>query len=425
MANAFSKEERVAFEQMLDKFDDQLVMSSVVSKYRTNAQQMERSSDTIWRPMPYIATAVMGTTATFVDNTQLSVPAKIDKQYHSTALMSATEMRDILQEERFGMAAAQKLGSVVNEAVLGEVIDKATLVVRKTTAATGYTDVADIDSLMNEQGIMMDNRYLALTSGAYNAMAANLAGRQTMTGMPTDAYRRSYVGQVAGFETFKMDYGKNLLATNNPDHTVNGATQRHIPAATDTNGQNVDNRTMTLALTVGSTGGATRLLKAGDIITIAGVNAVHHITKQSTGELKHFRVIEAPADQTAQADINITISPPIVDGTHASATQAEEQYANVSGTPADNAVISRVNTNASRPNPFWHKDAIELLPGTLAFDSNAGAAILRGTTGQGMELTMQKQFDITSQNTRYRWDIRFGVNVTQPEMCGLLLFDVA
>jgi hypothetical protein len=38
MANVFSKEERVAFENIL-----------------TNGQQMERSSDTIWRSMPYIA----------------------------------------------------------------------------------------------------------------------------------------------------------------------------------------------------------------------------------------------------------------------------------------------------------------------------------------------------------------------------------
>jgi len=36
---------------------------------------------------------------------------------------------------------------------------------------------------------------------------------------------------------------------------------------------------------------------------------------------------------------------------------------------------------------------------------------------------MQKQFGINDQKTKYRWDIRYGVNVTQPEMCGILLFD--
>jgi hypothetical protein len=31
-------------------------------------------------------------------------------------------------------------------------------------------------------------------------------------------------------------------------------------------------------------------VKVGDAFTIAGVNAVHHITKQDTGQLKTFRI---------------------------------------------------------------------------------------------------------------------------------------
>ena len=64
MANEFSKEERVAFEQMLDGFNDQLVLSSIVSKYRTNPMQMERAGDTWWRPQPYIAQSFSGSDAT-------------------------------------------------------------------------------------------------------------------------------------------------------------------------------------------------------------------------------------------------------------------------------------------------------------------------------------------------------------------------
>ena len=421
MANSFSKEERVAFEQMLDKFDDQLVVSRIVSKYRTNPTMMERAADTIWRPQPYIATSAIGTTATFNDNTQLAIPASIGTQRHSTANMSATEMRDLLQEDRLGIAAAQKLASDVNVDLLTQIIQKGTLVVKKTTAATGYTDVADIDTLMNSQGIMMEDRNLALTSSDYNKMAANLAARETMTGMPSEAYRRSYVGQVAGFETFKMDYGINLLASDDLSTiTVNGATERYVPLATDANGQNVDNRTMSLSVSKAT--GSTANFKVGDVITIAGVNAVHHITKEDTGELKTFRVVGIPATQPV-GDYDITISPPIIDGSHAGAVQSEKQYQNVAATPADDAVITAVNTAAVRPNPFWHRDSIELLPGTLAFANDAGAAIMRGTTDQGIEMTMQKQFDITTQATRYRWDIRYGVSITQPEMCGVILFD--
>ena len=418
MANAFSKEERVAFEQVLDGFNDQLVLSSVVSKYRTSPQQMERSSDTIWRPMPYIAQSFTGSDATsnFKDATQLSVPASIGTQKHSTAILTATELRDALQENRLGMAAAQKLASDVNVSVLDEVVNNATMVIGKSTAATGYADVADIDTMMNEQGIMMNDRYLALSSGSYNAMASDLAARETMNQIPTEAYRRSYVGQVAGFQTFKMDYSDDVTAAVATTVSVRGADQRYEPKATNANGQNIDNRTMSLDLT------ATNNIQVGDCFTIANVFAVHHITKRSTGVLKTFRVVSVT---TATGSAVVEISPPIiaVDGT--TPTDSMRQYQNVSSTPGNTAVVTFLNTTTKKANPFWHKDAIELLPGTLAIPADAGAAIMRGTTDQGIEMTMQKQFDINTQKTKYRWDVRYGVNVTQPEMCGLLLFDQA
>ena len=239
MANEFSKEERVAFEQMLDGFNDQLVLSSLVSRYRTNPMQMERTGDTWWRPQPYIAQSFAGSDATsnFKDATQLSVPSSINTQRHSTAILTAIELRDALQEGRLGMAAAQKLASDVNVSVLDAISEKSTLVIKKTTSPQGYADVADIDTLMNEQGIMMNDRKFALSSGAYNAMAADLAARETMNEMPTSAYRRSFVGTVAGFDTFKMDYSDAIGAQAGTGITVNGADQRHDPKATDANGQ--------------------------------------------------------------------------------------------------------------------------------------------------------------------------------------------
>ena len=78
MANAFSKEERVAFEDILEGFNDALVLSKNVSVYQTEGETMERANDTIWRPMPYIAESIDGAagtdiSASFKDMTQLSV----------------------------------------------------------------------------------------------------------------------------------------------------------------------------------------------------------------------------------------------------------------------------------------------------------------------------------------------------------------
>ena len=419
MANAFSKEERVAFEDILAGFNDALVVSSLVTKYNTNGQQMERSSDTIWRPMPYIAQSYDGSDATsnFGDSTQLAVPATIGYQKHSTALLTSKELRDMLQENRLGQAAAQKLASDINVAVLSVASNQGTVVSKRTTAAGGYSDIAEADALLNEQGIAMSDRNFALSSRDYNGMAADLAARQTMNNIPTEAYRRSYVGEVAGFQTFKMDYANRLTAAAGTTVTVNGASQYYTPAATSTAGtgetSNVDNRYQNLTIAVG--GGT---VKVGDAFTIAGVNAVHHITKQDTGQLKTFRIIAIVSG--AGSSGVVTISPAIV--SNGGSTDAEAQYKNVTATPANGAAITFLNTASAAVNCFWHRDAIELLPASLAVPTDAGADIMRATTDQGVELVMQKQFDINTQKTKYRWDTLFGVACLQPEMAGIMLF---
>jgi hypothetical protein len=419
MANSFSKEERVAFEDILSGFNDALVLSSLVTKYNTNGTQMERSSDTIWRPMPYIAQSYDGSDATsnFGNATQLSVPATIGYQKHSTALLTAKDLRDMLQENRLGQAAAQKLASDINVAVLAVASNQGTIVSKRTTAASGYTDVAEADALMNEQGIIMSDRQFALSSRDYNGMAGDLAARQTMNTMPTEAYRRSYVGEVAGFQTFKMDYANRLTAAAGTTVTVNGANQYYTPQATSTAGtgetSNVDNRYQNLTIAVG--GGT---VKVGDAFTIAGVNAVHHITKQDTGQLKTFRIIAIVSGSGGSGVV--TISPAIV--SNGGSTDAEAQYKNVTATPANGAAITFLNTASAAVNCFWHRDAIELLPASLAVPTDAGADIMRATTDQGVELVMQKQFDINTQKTKYRWDTLFGVACLQPEMAGIMLF---
>jgi hypothetical protein len=419
MANSFSKEERVAFEDILDAFNDALVLSSLVNKYNTNGQQMERSSDTIWRPEPYIAQSFDGSDATsnFKDSTQLAVPSTIGYQKHSTALLTAKELRDQLQENRLGQAAAQKLASDINVAVLTVASNQGTIVSKRTTAASGFTDVAEVDALMNEQGVMMSDRNYALSTRDYNGMAADLAARQTMIQIPTEAYRRAYVGEVAGFQTYKMDYANRLTAAAGTTVTVNGANQYYTPKATSTaaTGEvaNVDNRYQNLTIAVG--GGT---VKVGDAFTIANVFAVHHITKQSTGVLKTFRITAIVSGSGGSGVV--TISPPII--SNGGSTDAEAQYKNVTATPANGAAITFLNTVTAAVNCFWHRSAIELLPASLAIPTDAGADIMRATTDQGVELVMQKQFDINTQKTKYRWDTLFGVVMLQPEMAGIQLF---
>lgn len=419
MPNSFNKEERIAFEDILEGFNDALVLSRNVSVYNTDQAMMERSNDVIWRPMPYVAQSFSGMdqTSNFKDYTQLSVPASINTNRSAPWKMSAKELRDALQSKTLGNAAKQKLASDINVAIMNAAANFGSLVVKRTGAASGFSDLAAADAVMNEQGVQLFDRFAALSSRDYNNMADNLASRQTMAGKPTTAYEKSYVGSVAGFETFKLDYANSLTARAGVTVSINGANQYYTPKATSVavtgETSNVDNRFQNINITVGS-----GTVKVGDAFTIAGVNAVHQITKGDTGQPKTFRIVGIVSG--AGGTGTVTITPPIISG--GGSTDAELQYKNVTATPANGAVITFLNTATAAINPFWQKDSLEILPGRYVFDENSGAAIMRATTDQGIEVVMQKQYNIDNMVYKYRLDTFFGVTNKQPEMSGIMLF---
>ena len=271
---------------------------------------------------------------------------------------------------------------------------------------------------MNEQGIPGMERYLALSTRDYNGMANNLsvASRSFGNRKSDTAYEKAFVGEVASFDTYKLDYANRIAAAAGGGaltiDTQASANNYWVPKATSVavtgETSNVDNRFQ--RVTISSTAGVV----AGDCFTIGGVEALHHITKGSTGQLKTFRVISVDSGTT------MTISPPIVSAQGAS--DAEVQYQNVEVTPSATAPIVFLNTAAAYINPFWHKDAIEILPGRYAVPSDAGTAVMRASTEQGIEVVMQKWYDIDTMKIKYRLDTLFGVCNKQPEMTGIMLF---
>lgn len=426
MSNSFSKEERVAFEDILEGFNDALVLSRNVSVYNTDGSMMERTNNVIYRPQPYIAQSYdgMDQTSNFTAYTQLSVPATLGFQKSVPFILDALELRDALQEGRLGEAAKQKLASDINIAIMNVAAAQGSLVVTVSTAAGDYDDVALCDSIMNEQGVQAFDRYLALSSRDYNGIASNIAtgagtGARSFSGTKSNtAFERSFVGMVAGFETYKLDYANRLAGATGADPTMStlvAANNYYVPVATSTAAtgetQNVDNRFQTI--TVSSTAD----LPAGSAIEIQGVEAVHHITKQGTGFSKTFRVVQV---------INATtcvITPPIISAQ--GGTDAELQYQNCIVTAAAGRTVNRLNTTTAPVNCFWQKDALEILPGRYSVPSDAGVAVMRASTDQGIELVMQKQYDVNTMKTKYRLDTLFGVVNKQPEMSGILLFNQA
>jgi len=366
---------------------------------------MQRQGDTVWRPQPMISVTVDGLdiTASIGSITQMSVPATLSTIANVPFQLDALSMRDPLYRDRKADSAAQALSARINRAMADNVKIWGSLTVPISGALTGYNDISLADALMMEQDVLGNDKTMVLNPRDYNAMAGDLAKRTLMV-RSEKALDDTNLVPIANFNTFKTSYGPTLTAAAGGGAITVTGNQSYVPVSTSTASsgetENVDNRTMNLTVST------TASVVAGDKFTIANVNAISHINKNPTGQLKTFTVINVVDGTTLQ------IAPALV---VAGASDAEDDYANVDALAANGAAIVFLNTATVQSNVFFMNDSIEVFGGNLAFGEDmAGVSVMRMTTDSGVEIIFAKQGDVKTTLVTYRLTMFFGVtNLTR------------
>lgn len=417
MATAFTKEERVVFDRMVEGFDDRLSYGALARKYEPlTPQEMVHTRDRFWIEAPMIGSSYDGfdQTANFDGLTETAVPATVGFHKSSPKTLSAKNLRNRAALEQYGDAAQIKLAADINIALRNRVALEGSQFVKRTVALTGFDDLALAMAVMTEQGVPAADRVAMIGVRSGIGMASNLAGRSENTSRSNDAYRTGLVAPgIASFETYSDDAPIRLTPATGGATTVNGANQYFEPSAfyTEADGEqvNLDNRRQNLTVTAATYAN----IKVGDAFTIAGVNSVHMIEKQDTGQLQTFRVVGKPSTNVIQ------ISPPII--SNGGSTIAGREYQNVTATPANGATITWLNTVTAELNPFFVKSNLMLIPGSFTVDPEDGWQVLRATTPKfGIAITYTRQGDINTLNVKARWDIDFGTVLLNPQMAGVI-----
>lgn len=419
MATNFSREEKIIFDEMVEGFDDALVIGREVEKFTPpGPQDMVHYGDKFWLPVPMIGSSYDGfdQTANFDGLTETSVPVTVGFHKSSPKTLSAKNLRNEWALRQYAKAARQKLSSDINGSLFDTVALTGSVFVKRTVAPTGFDDVALIDTTFARTGVTDTDRSLFLAASAYNAMAGNLAKPQTSANPKVNsAFERAFVGEISGFRTFKNDTAKILGAATGGATTVNGAGQFWEPKATSTGAtgevENVDNRGQNLTITAATYAN----IKVGDAFTIAGVNSVHMITKQDTGQLQTFRVVGKPSANV------ITIWPAII--SNGGSTIGGKELQNVTATPANGAALTWLNTVTAEMNPFFVRGSVILVPGSFAVDPEDGWEVMRATTDLGIAITYARQGNINDLSVKMRWDIDYGTANLQPQMTGVEVFN--
>lgn len=150
----------------------------------------------------------------------------------------------------------------------------------------------------------------------------------------------------------------------------------------------------------------TGTFNVGDIITIAGVNAVNRVTKQTTGELRTF-VVTAPV---ASGATSIPIYPAIIPAVNGNAVQ----YQTVDAAPIASAAITMIiapNTTY-RKNVAYAPEAITMVSGDLPLPKNVDAARAKY---QNVSMRMATQWQVGTDQEVTRLDTLYGGLLTRPE----------
>lgn len=194
-------------------------------------------------------------------------------------------------------------------------------------------------------------------------------------------------------------------------HTVGVATGTPLVNGADQNvtysGAQANSYTQSL-ITDGWTNDQTDILKAGDVITIAGVNSVNPRTRADTGDLQTFTVTADVDSGATTGPATLTISPPII---------TSGAYQTVTAAPADDAVItvkSGTGGTSHVQNMAFAKNAI-----TVAFanlDAPDGGAEYSQKRDGNISIRMVKDYNILTDQNICRFDILFAAEVQNPFM---------
>lgn len=255
-------------------------------------------------------------------------------------------------------------------------------------AAIAFSHIMNGRKVLNDNLAPIDSNRSAMlgTTHAYKLIDA-LKGLFHDSTAVTKQYKEGKMGRTGGFDFYESTFASDHTtgtAAKTTGYLVNGASQTGSTLTIDT--------------------GTTTLAK-GDVITIAGVYQVHPETKAQMANLQQFVVTTT----TGASATSVAISPAIT-------TSGARQ--NVSGSPADNAAITKVGAGALETlnsSMVYHKDAFVFATADLEDVSQYGAWGAREVF-DGISIRIARQYAISSDTVPCRIDVLYGYKTIRPQL---------
>lgn len=336
-----------------------------------------------------IATSVQGVN-------ERTVPLTLDTQRHVAVELTSQEIHDTLSLQSW---AKRILVPAVNNLVQETEADILTRSMAQTgnTVGTAGASAFDTDMILESGEIldslaapMDDDRKLLLYPKANRLAVSARKGLFQSSEEISKQYKKGYIGTADGYDFLR----NNLL----PSHTNGSDVTGGLVAGAVASGA------ATIAID-GLSGGAT--ITKGSTFTIAGVFAVHPITKVKQ-EFLHQFVVAEDATANGSGAVTLPIGQAIFDGTSV--------HQNIDVLPADNAAVTFVGDadTTYRQGLAFCPSAARVAFAPLVKPDGVDM-VGQESTDDGYSIRVIRDYDVTEDKLVMRLDILYGFTVVRPE----------
>lgn len=261
------------------------------------------------------------------------------------------------------------------------------------TVPNAFSFLASVGQRADEEAWPQDGRVLILNPAAYWSMANGLSGLFVVS--VAEPALKGFLAAIANFEIYEdQNIQSQTVGAFAGTGVVNGASQT---------GSNL--------VTNGWTASITGLLNVGDVITVAGVNAINPKNRQSTGSLRNF-VVTAAVNSDTGGNATIPIYPAITPSPIATPVA----YGTVTASPANGAAISVKGTASTSfaQNLGFVRDCFGLV--MVPMEIPSGVDFAARQEHRNLSLRVIRAYDIFNDVFPTRVDMLYGTATFYPEL---------
>jgi hypothetical protein len=385
--------------EFLRHFENSNTFSKFVNKHYakdfTNATF--RPGTTISIPKPARFAVTSGAVASFPALTEESVDLTV-AQYNASFAPTSVEMTTSVSKDQFSERYLKPMATALSSQVDKDGLASIITTVANAAGTPGVTPSAistflTAKAIALEHGMPVDDQISIIVNPAAEASIVDaMKGLFHSSSEIEKQYKEGKMGLAIGAK-WSMDQlvGARTVGTQGGTPLVDGATQ-----------------TGAALVTKGWSNSITNVLRAGDVITIAGVYSVNPVTKQSTNRLQHFVVTAAANSGASTGPATLAISPSIV---------ASGTTQTVSASPADNAAITVLGATAvaASTNILFHKDAFTLAVIPMQTYAGLDKCAVEYDPDTGISVRFTQGMDVTNDKLLVRADVLYGWATTRPE----------